>query len=231
MWTDNNTVKSEGKRMSNAKIGKIGAAVTGVGVVAFAVAMIIEAVIGADTTSASYFVCIFIAVGYVVFAAAAVAQGKDGPLKATGLAGLAFAVIYALLVIIVYYAMLTTIRMNGSSLSGEALSIISFKHLGSLFFNYDILGYGFMGLSTFFVGFSIAPRSKGDRALRMLLWIHGVFFITCLLMPMFPLFTANMEGGAIIGTLVLLVWCVYFLPVCILGWRYFKCEAYGHVES
>jgi hypothetical protein len=132
-----------------------------------------------------------------------------------------FAAVYAVLIFIVYFAMLTTVRMNGS-LSEEVLSIISFEHLGSLFFNYDLLGYGFMGLSTFFVGFTISPNGKSAKALQWLLWIHGVFFISCLLLPMLPLFTPGMAGGEIGGTLALLVWCAYFLPVCILSRRYFK---------
>jgi hypothetical protein len=156
-----------------------------------------------------------------MFAAAFAAPDKDKPLTAAGLAGLLFAVIYAMLVIIVYYAMLTTVRMN-DTLGRETLSIISYEHLGSLFFNYDLLGYGFMGLSTFFIGFTITPNNKSESALRLLLWIHGIFFLSCLLMPMFPLFTPDMEGGDVIGTLVLLVWCIYFLPVCVLGWKRFS---------
>jgi hypothetical protein len=110
--------------------------------------------------------------------------------------------------------------MNGS-LGEEVLSIISYEHLGSLFFNYDLLGYGFMGLSTFFTGFTVTPKGKGDTALRLLLWIHGIFFVSCLLVPMFPVFTPDMAGGDAIGMIVLLVWCVYFLPICILAYRYF----------
>jgi hypothetical protein len=216
--------KGEETEMTNIKTGQIGAAVTGVSTAAFAFAMITGLATGADTSAVSYFVCIFIAVGYVMFSASVVAPTKERQLTATGLVGLAFAVVYVLLIIIVYYSMLTTVRMNGGSLSEETLSIISYNHLGSLFFNYDLLGYGFMGLSTFFIGFSIMPRTKGDRALRVLLRIHGVFFVSCLIMPMFPIFTAEMEGGEIIGTLALVAWSAYYLPVCILGWRYFRKE-------
>jgi len=206
--------------MTNNRFGKIGAAVTGVSVAAFAIAMIFGLISGIDVGFVYYFVCIFIAVGYIMFAAALIrTEGK--PLMTVGLAGLAFAVVYAVLIFIVYYAMLTTVRMNGA-LGDETLSIISYEHLGSLFFNYDLLGYGFMGLSTFFVGFAIVPKNKGDKALRALLWIHGIFFLSCFIMPMFPVFTPDMSGGSTIGMLVLLVWCAYFLPVCVLGWKYFK---------
>ncbi|MDR1131136.1 MAG: hypothetical protein LBL15_01810 [Oscillospiraceae bacterium] len=102
------------------------------------------------------------------------------------------------------------------------MSIISYEHLGSLYFNYNLLGYGFMGLSTFFAGFTIIPKAKGDQALRILLHIHGVFCVSGLLMPMFPIFTPGIQNGGTIGTFVLLIWCAYFLPVCILGLQYFK---------
>lgn len=207
--------------MTNQKTGKIGAAVTGTSVAVFAIAMIVGLVSGLNTSVVSYFVCIFIAIGYIPFTAALASPEKGRPLTAAGLAGVAFAAAYAVLIFIVYFAMLTTVRMN-STLSSETLSVISYEHAGSLFFNYDLFGYGLMGLSTFFIGFTIVPKRKGDKALRVLLWIHGIFFLSCLLMPLFPVFTPDMPGGKVIGTLVLLVWCSYFLPVCVLGWRYFN---------
>jgi len=209
--------------MANNKLGRIGAIVTGASVAAFALAIFISLVSELNTLYVSYFVCMFIAVGYIIFAAALAAPSKDRPLTAAGLTGLAFSVVYAVLIFIVYYAMLTTVRMN-SALGEETLSIISHEHLGSLFFNYDLLGYGFMGLSTFFIGFTVKPKDKGDTTLRLLLWIHGIFFFQCLLTPMFPVFTPQMANGYVIGSLALLVWCAYFLPICVLGWRYFKSE-------
>ena len=206
--------------MADGKLGRIGAVVAGASVVLFALAMLAGLVCRLNTAFMCYFVCIFIAIGYILLATAFVAPQKEKPLTAMGLAGLAFAVVYALFIFIVYYSMLTTVRMN-VALSEEALSIISYEHLGSLFFSYDLLGYGFMGLSTFFIGFTVVPKNKGDRALRLLLWIHGIFFVSCFIIPMLPIFTNDMAGGDIIGTLVLLVWCVYFLPICVLGWRYF----------
>ena len=207
--------------MKDHRLGEIGAIITGVSAAAFALALLAHLLTGADTAFVCYFVCMFIALGYIMFAASLATTGKGRQVTAAGIAGLAFSVVYAVFIFIVYYAMLTTVRMDGA-LGEETLSIISYERLGSLFFNYDLLGYGFMGLSTFFAGFAVAPKSKGDSALRALLWVHGIFFVTCFLIPMFPLFTPDMAGGDVIGTIVLLVWCAYFLPVCILGWRYFR---------
>ncbi len=45
---------------------------------------------------------------------------------------------------------------------------------------------------------------------------------TCVVLPTLGLFKPNMAGGDIIGMLVLEFWCAYFLPVCILAYRFFK---------
>lgn len=199
----------------NHQIGKLGAVVTGVAVLTFAVSMIIGSLFTSCLSS------MFIALGFIPFVCglSAVNPGQDR--KAVGLTAIGFAAVYAVIILLVYFAEITTVRMN-PSLSAETLSIISYGRMGSLFFNYDLLGYGLMGLSTFFIAFTLRPQDKGDKALRALLMIHGVFFVTCLIMPMLPVFTENMAGGDLMGTLILEFWCAYFIPICILGYRYFK---------
>jgi len=146
------------------------------------------------------------------------AINKRSDNKALGYTGLAFAAVYAVIILLVYYAECTTVRMN-ASLSNEALSIISFGYTGSLFFNYDLLGYAFMSLTTFIMAFLIEPVCKADKVLRRMLWIHGVFFLSCLFVPMFPIFTYGTSDY--IGTILLEAWCAYFLPICVLGYKYF----------
>ena len=107
-----------------------------------------------------------------------------------------------------------------SSLGNESLSIIDFSKLGSLFFNYDLLGYGIMALSTFFLSFIVDTENNKNKILQKLLLIHGIFFPSCFIVPMFPIFNAN--TGNVVGTILLEIWCVYFLPICILGYKYFK---------
>ncbi len=203
--------------MNNTAMGKIGTILTGISVFAFALSMLLGSIFASCLSS------IFIAIGFIFFMVSIAAVNKDPEKKAIGLTGLAFSAIYAVIIFLVYYAECTTVRMNGT-LSEEALSIISYGHAGSLFFNYDQLGYGFMGLSTFLIAFTIIPQTKGDRALRMLMWIHGIFFPFCLIFPLFPLFTENNAGSDLMGVLILEFWCLYFLPICILGYRYFAKE-------
>lgn len=201
----------------NERIGKISAAVSALATLAFAVSMVIG--LFRETLFYSCFASIFIAVGFVPFMGALFSLSRDGEKKAAGLAGLAFAAVYATIILLVYYAECTTVRLN-PSLSQEALSIISFGRLGSLFFNYDLLGYAFMGLAAFFISFTLEPRDKGDRVLQWLLGLKGVFFFSCLLTPLFPVFTAG--GGGEYGTIILEFWCAYYLPICFLGYRYFR---------
>ena len=198
--------------MNNSATGKIGAIITGVSVFAFALSMLFGSIFTSCLAS------IFIAIGFLPFMVSIVVSNKDHERNAVGWTGIAFAVVYAVIIFLVYFAECTTVRMNGT-LSEEALSIISYGHTGSLFFNYDLLGYGFMGLSTVLVAFTVAPQSKGDAVLRTMLFLHGIFFLSCLIMPMFPIFTPGTSGT--IGVVILEFWCLYFLPICILGYRYF----------
>lgn len=116
------------------------------------------------------------------------------------------------------FAQLTAVS-NGE-LSQEANTLLNFKSFG-LFFSYDLLGYAFMALSTFFAGFSIRIKDRGGRWLKRLLLAHGVFAPACIAMPLLGIFQPDMPGGELTGVLVLEIWCAYFAPVCILALRYF----------
>jgi hypothetical protein len=41
-------------------------------------------------------------------------------------------------------------------------------------------------------------------------------------MPITGVFSPNLVGIDIIGTSILGFWCIYFMPVCILAYLYFK---------
>ena len=134
--------------------------------------------------------------------------------------GLAFAIIYAVLILLVYYAQTTSVRLDG--LNEQAVHILDYQR-GGLLFNYDLLGYGMMALSTFFIGLSMEPDCKADKWLKYLMMVHGVFFISCFVMPMTGAFT-NMADGDVgnAGTIALLAWCVYFLPISVLSYKHFS---------
>ena len=130
-----------------------------------------------------------------------------------------FAAVYAALVCLVYFAQVTSVRLD--ALGEQALLILDYKK-GGLFFSYDLLGYGMMALSTFFIGLTISPRDRADKWLKGLLLAHGAFFVSCFVMPMTGVFSGMAEGAAAAGVILLEAWCAYFLAVSILAYRHFR---------
>lgn len=95
---------------------------------------------------------------------------------------------YVTIIPLVYFVQLTTLRLE--ELTQQAVTLLDFQQFG-LFFNYDLLGYGLMALATFFPGLTIEVESRMEKWLKGLLLVHGIFFISCLIMPMFGVFTAD----------------------------------------
>lgn len=197
----------------NRTIPKIGAAIVTITVVLFAVSMI------ADLPFVSYLVCMFLPLGYIMMAMGFQYESCEER-KVSANVGVAFAIIYAVLILLVYFAQTTSVRLD--NLNEQAVLILDFQR-GGLLFNYDLLGYGMMALSTFFIGLSVNPSSKADRWLKYLMILHGVFFIGCFIMPMTGIFTSMQSGeNGNGGTIALSVWCAYFLPIGVLAYKHFK---------
>lgn len=196
----------------NRKMGMISSIVTLTAVLGFALSMIL----GSD--SGSYLSSMFIAWGFVpLICSFAALGGKDT--KAVRYTAIAFAAVYTVLIMLVYFAQLTVMRL--SYLNEQAAQILDYQNFG-LFFSYDLLGYAFMSLATFFIGLSIHASTAADRWLRALLMIHGIFAITCVVMPILGVFKPGMVGGDLTGVFVLEFWCAYFTPICILSYLHFR---------
>ncbi|UUX34798.1 hypothetical protein [Fundicoccus culcitae] len=195
----------------NRTMGMLGSAITLISVILFAVFMLI------DYSSAAYAVCIVLACGYIIMASSFGAFAAIG-FEAAKLAGIAFAIIYGVFVMLVYYAQITTLQQN--DLTEQAIQILDYQKFG-LFFAYDLFGYAMLSVSTFFIGLTIVPKNKVDKILRTLLLFHGVFTVVGII-PVLGLFNSDMVGGEIIGVLVLEIWCLYFIPICILSYQHFK---------
>jgi hypothetical protein len=196
----------------NGKIGVYASAINLCAIFMFAISMLLGSLF------LSYLSSIFIAFSFVVMICT-FAYSSEESSKVAGLCAVAFGTMYAICNSIVYFIQLTTVR-NGN-LTGQASSLLDFQQFG-LMFNLDMLGYCLMALSTFFVGLTVAINSRADRWLKWLLIIHGVFAVSCFIMPMLGLFDANMEGSGWIGTAVLEFWCVYFTPISILSILHFS---------
>ena len=197
----------------NRILSMTGAAVVTVTVALFALCMLFRFPFG------SYLVCMFLPLGYIMTAAGFRQESSPGR-RVAGDIGLAFAAVYAVLILLVYDAQTTTVRLE--ALTEQASRLLDYRK-GGLLFNYDLLGYGMMALSTFFLGLSMEPDGRADRWLKGLLLVHGVFFISCFFLPMTGMFAGMGVGeGSSGGTAALLVWCAYFLPVGILSFLHFK---------
>ena len=196
----------------NKKIGIIGSIINVITVLLFAIFLVIEFKLG------YYFVCIFLSISFIMMIASFENEcTKDK--KVAGKIALILAGVYSTLIMIVYFTQCTSVLND--NLSKEALKVLDYSNMG-LMFNLDLLGYAIMALSTFFIGFTINVNNKKDRALKYLLLIHGVFFISCLIMPMTGIFAGSTGSSSIGGIIALEVWCLYFLPIGILSYFHFK---------
>ena len=199
----------------NRTIARIGAMIVTISVLLFAICMLIPFDFG------SYFVCMLLPVGYIMMTAGFCYECDENHRVAANV-GMIFAAIYAVLVFLVYFAQTTTVRLD--PLSGQAVQILNYSN-GGLFFCYDLLGYGMMALSTFFVGFTIDAKTKADKWLKYLMMIHGIFFFGCFIMPMTGVFSSMSNGETSIGGVIALeFWCAYFIPVGILSIIHFRKE-------
>lgn len=210
---DSETFCLYGGKMMNRTISKIGAAVVAITVFIFAVCLISDFLFG------SYLVCMLLPLGYIMMVAGFQHESREDRRVAANI-GVAFAVVYAVLILLVYFAQTTTVRL--AELNEQAIKILDYQR-GGLMFNYDLLGYGMMALSTFFIGLSILPDSRADKWLKYLMVGHGIFFPGCFIMPMTGAFTgmASVCSGNG-GTIALIGWCAYFLPIGVLAFRHFQ---------
>lgn len=197
----------------NRLLAKTGAAVVTVTVTLFAICIL------CDFNFGSYLVCMFLPIGYIMMSAGFQHESTEKTRVAANI-GLILSAVYAVLILLVYYAQTTTVRLE--ELSDQVARILNYQK-GGLLFNYDLLGYGLMALSTFFIGLSVQAATKPDLWLKRLLMIHGVFFLSCFFMPLTGMFTHMADGNnGNGGDIALLFWCIYFIPIGVLAWKHFS---------
>ena len=196
----------------NKMIPKAGSAIVTVTVFLFALFLIINYSMG------SFFVCIILPLGFIMMTAG-LHNESESDRKVAANIGMILAEVYCVFIMLVYFTQLTTVK--NEDLNEQAANLLSMGRLG-LIFNYDLLGYGIMALSTFFTGLSMKAKNKADKWLKALMMIHGVFYFSCTFMPMTGMFSKMSSGGdSLGGRLALVAWCVYFLPIGVLAYRHF----------
>ena len=197
----------------NKMIPKVGSAIVTVTVFLFALFLIINYSMG------SFFVCLILPIGFIMMTAG-LHNEIESDRKVAANIGLILAGVYSTFIMLVYFTQLTTV--NNEQLTEQAANLLEMGKCG-LIFNFDLLGYGVMALSTFFTGLSMKAKNKADKWLKAFMMIHGVFYFSCTFMPITGMFSKMSSGGnGLGGRLALVAWCVYFLPIGILSFLHFK---------
>ena len=192
----------------NKTIAKVGSGIVTVTVFLFALFLIINYSMG------SFFVCLILPLGFIMMTAG-IHNECENDRKVAANIGLTLAAVYCTFIMLVYFTQLTTV--NNEQLTEQAANLLEMGKCG-LIFNYDLLGYGIMALSTFFTGLSMKAKNKADKWIKALMMIHGVFYFSCTFMPITGMFSKmSSDGDGLGGRLALVAWCVYFLPIGILS--------------
>lgn len=200
--------------MSNQKLGTYSSIASGLSTAVFAISLMNDQML-----NVAFAVCMVLSWSYVLLTCAFAGQASLEK-KGFAYAGMCFACIYAALINVVYYTQLTTVLHE--SASQEILQILTYEP-GTWMFTLDILGYGMMALSTFFVGLTIIIHSNSDKWLKTLLMLHGAFTPLIALPILNPFHSpSGVEDGSSMGVLVLLGWSVIFIPIMVLSAVYFS---------
>jgi hypothetical protein len=173
----------------------------------------------AAANNVSYIVCLLLAPSYVTMIACVPGVAVEGRRTFTR-AALALATMYGVLCASVYYLQLSVLRLGTYPASADALSILRFTP-GSPAFALDMLGYTFLCLSVF----ALVPTTTGrgaEKVLKVFCVINGVLAVPTLVFPALRLSQSGTGASDSFGCLVLLLWCVLFLPIPIIYTRLFR---------
>jgi hypothetical protein len=207
-------------KKSGFAIGRAAALAIAVVTIIFAVSLIWEVLNSSEfAKNLGYVASLLLAISVVIMMSCFydVAQER---IKIFGLLALVSSIIYAPFCISTYFLQISIVTFNPLDLSNEVLKAITFKP-GSPTFAIDMLGYGFLCLSTLAAGFALIH--KKDRALRALCFFHGALVVPTIAAPIISgLFLTTSGETDFTGHFVLLFWCLVFVPIALLFMRYFK---------
>ena len=155
----------------------------------------------------------------VVIMMACFYESTPEQLRIYGLLALVSSIIYAPFCIGNYFLQLSIVTLNPLNLSSQVLKAIDFVP-GSPTFALDMLGYGFLCLSTLAAGFVLTePR---DKILKALCFFHGAIAVPTFAAPIISgVFRSTGGQTNDIGSYILLFWCVIFLPIALFFMKYF----------
>jgi hypothetical protein len=201
-------------------IGRVAALAIAIVTIVFAISLIWEVInLSEFAKNLGYVASILVAISVVIMMACFYDVTRE-QLKIFGLLALVSSIIYAPFCIGTYFLQLSTVAFNPLNLSSEVLEAINFKP-GSPVFALDMLGYGFLCLSTLAAGFALVEAK--DKVLRALCFFHGALVVPTIASPIISgLYLTESGETDFTGHYVLLFWCVVFVPIALLFMRYFK---------
>jgi len=201
-------------------IGRYTALFVAIATMIFGISLIWEMInLSENAKTLGYVASIMIALGVVTMMASFYDVTQEQS-KIFGLLALVFAIIYAPFCIVTYYLQLSIVASVPLHLSDDVIEAINFKP-GSPTFAIDMLGYGFLCLSTLSAGFAF-KKSK-DKLLRTLCFIHGALVVPTVVGPLINEIYLSTSGETdFTGHIVLLFWCAIFIPIALLIMRHFN---------
>lgn len=181
-------------------------------VAAFGVSLAIGFPVGVSFVASFFLAPAFVAM-LVSLAAAALPERRIW-----GQLGAGFAVIYAVMVTTTYYLQLAVVLPGEGRIPDGMSRLLEFTP-GSALFALDMLGYGFMTLATLAASPVFVGRGL-QRWLRAWYIAHGMLGVPTLLAPI--LMAGGADGSSDqIGSLVLIGWSIFFLPLAGMTAMYF----------
>jgi hypothetical protein len=219
-WLDTISTKEDGmNRNMDLAIGRAAALSIAIETLIFAFSLIWGVIFHTEfDQNLGYVASLFLAVSVGIMMACFYA-GLPEKLKILGLLALAASILYAPFCIGTYFLQLSIVALNPLNLSGEVMKALDFVP-GSPTFALDMLGYGFLCLSTLAAGFALTE--KIDRVLKVLCFFHGALAVPTVAAPIISGIFRSTGGNANdSGSFVLLFWCVVFTPIALLFMRYF----------
>jgi len=99
----------------------------------------------------------------------------------------------------------------------------------NIFINYEFLGYLLKSLAFIFIGVSLKIKSKKDKLLQKMMFIHSFFCVFFILNLVFLLFNNPINMLTNAGNIIMLLWCFYFMLVNLLCLRHFRQNNYTNV--
>jgi flagellar biosynthesis/type III secretory pathway M-ring protein FliF/YscJ len=207
------------EKYMNKKVGMYASLITFLGALCFSIFSLLSSLLDHNTFRiGNHLSCILIALGFIGMICSYVTFIKYKN-KTLDFISLAFSIIYA--IIIITLSFIWVMPKQYSNLSSKTSSIL---------YNFELLGYAFMTISSFFMGIKLEIKNKKELVLKKLLCFQILFSIIWLISKDLLLYLFNFRNISLI-LLMIEIWCIYIILICIFSYLYFKNQDYAHLNK